>query len=325
MVSVRGVYDLPAIIAVTVDVRDAVFKTRIGEVEATLFLPQSLVAASPLPAIYPAAMTDILARNDSFNHPFGWALPAPNESRSWMHLRRVGVELQHANPDEIATPTGSLGSNWDELSPGQRLNRAALSAIDDWFDLVRTWLEIQTKQDLDHKSHVSPVHLPGKTLRSHVDGEWISNDIYEVGDLSRPPATPQQLKIAFDRAGESAEPPIEHLLARDARATFARNDLRRAAVDAGTTVEVILNQVYIANMDSLHRETMSQDRRNLKSLRDALSEVNVHFDTRLETVIGARNGAAHQGEEPTMGEIEACLNFMEEMLSKHGRNEQLQA
>lgn len=269
-------------------------------------------------------MTDLLANNEAFNHPFDWALPDPNEGGSWMHLRRVALEIQHANPHDIKAPNGSPGVNWGELSSEERLRRAALSEIDDWFDLVRTWLEVQTKQDLDHKSKASLVHYPGATLSSYVDGNWVSKDIYEVGDLSRQAATPQQLKIAFDRASELAEPPLEYILARDARATFARTDFRRAAVDVGTAVEVVLNYIYVARMTSDRREMISQDRRNLRSLSDALNELGVTFDAALETVIGARNGAAHQGIEPTSDELEECLIFMEDLLTNHGGDLQLQ-
>lgn len=53
------------------------------------------------------------------------------------------------------------------------------------------------------------------------------------------------------KAGEEREPPLEYLVARDARAAFLRGDLRRAAIDMGTTAEITLNSAYRQNIAAI--------------------------------------------------------------------------
>ena len=174
MIIVPSVYDLPASVAVTMDNLDAVYDIRIGDVDATLHMPRRLPPSSPFPAIYPAVVADAVANNSKFNHPFHWGLPDPNGSGSWTFLMLVAIELRHPDPAAIIEPSGMQDVEWGELSYEKRLRLRALSQIDDWFDLLRTWIEVQTKQYLDHKSRASPVHYPGETFSSYIECEWVA-------------------------------------------------------------------------------------------------------------------------------------------------------
>ena len=82
---------------------------------------------------------------------------------------------------------------------------------------------------------------------------------------------------------------------------------------------MVLNRVYVATVSADRWSRLSQDRRNLGTLKSALNEIGVSFDDTLDLVIDIRNGAAHEGREPSDREIESCLDFMEKIIAEHGQ------
>ena len=88
------------------------------------------------------------------------------------------------------------------------------------------------------------------------------------------------------KAGERREPPLEYLVARDARAALLRRDLRRAAIDIGTAAEITLNNAYRQNIAAITNcgRTLSQEERNLRSLPEALHDTDVPLGATREEI-----------------------------------------
>jgi hypothetical protein len=203
-----------------------------------------------------------------------------------------------------------------------RLGIAALDGMSEWVERLRTWIEVLTRQDLDH-------HHPRYEVSYIGAGLWMSNELspdVALGQLE--PISLHRWTSALEHVGNLQEPPLEHLLGRDARGAFRRGDLRRAAIDAATATEVALGRLYRVTVAAGHAETTPSsdgrahlDRPDLTSLRNILLALDVRLAVpphALDALIGARDEAVHAGRETGAEELHGILATMTTVLAAHG-------
>jgi len=314
-----GFYELPVPIAVSHDVLGSVFPTLIGGIPSGVHAPLPWPHNLDYPA-QPPRLPGVPIGDAAFGTPWDWAMTFAGEyteDRATC-IRRLGIVL-----NEPEWPLPELPRDFGMLET--RLSLAALEGLDTWFDCVRTWIEVVTNQDLDHHYPRYDVTYPGDGFQRFSNGVWLAKELPEVRLRAIQPIDVRSWQRILDVAGRGYEPPLEHLIARDARAAFQCDDLRRAAIDIGTVVEIVLNGVYRESLPAVEKaglEIMSLEARNLRSLKDALARANVVLSVStddLDALIVARNIAAHEGQETHSDTLQLCLETMTKLLHSHGR------
>jgi hypothetical protein len=308
---VAGFYELPIHIAVTHDVLGSDCTTQIGVIPARVLAPGPVPGGIDYPAI-PPALPGIPA--DRLGTPFDWAITYAGEytQAGATCLRRVGIIL--SEPEE-ALP--ELPRDFGQLT--MRIALAALEGLDDWFDRVRAWIEVLTEQDLDYRSPSYDLTFQGDGFHRW-DGIWLTKELPATRTRVITPVSAEDWMRVLRKAGEGQEPPLEYLVARDARAALLRGDLRRAAIDMGTAAEITLHNAYRRNIAAAGR-TLSQGDRNLRTLADALSDAGVPLGAAREDVgylANARNIAVHEGSEMIADELRPCLTTLTALLRENG-------
>ena len=312
-----GFYDLPVPIAVSRDVLGSTCATKIAdiatEVRAPLPHPQTdYPATAPiLPGVPP--------NNSKINNPYDWAITfAGNYTEEYStYVRRLGVVFQNSGSELANFPEG-------RYSPSARISLTAVQGLDEWFDHLRTWIEVLTGQDLDYRHPVFDAYYPGDGFHRWEGGAWLTKELPEINLRDITPVSLENWKLALKKSGNQIEPPLEQILARDARAAFRRGDFRRASIDIGTTSEILMNRLYRANIDVLNGAgltIMIQGQRNLRSLKNALTQAGIPLnvsDEQIDDLINARNSAAHEGHEISKDKLEPCLTTMMKLLKSHG-------
>ena len=311
---VAGFYELPIHIAVGHEVLGSDCSTQIGDIPARVLTPGPPPGGLDYPAIPPPLPG---VPGEHLGSHFDWAITFAGEytEDGATCLRRLGIIL--SEPEE-ALP--ELPRDFGQLT--MRIALAALEGLDAWFDLVRAWIEILTEQDLDYKSPSYDLTFQGDGFHRW-DGLWLTKELSATRTrVIRPVSLDDWIKT-LRKAGERREPPLEYLVARDARAALLRRDLRRAAIDIGTAAEITLNNAYRQNIAAITNcgRTLSQEERNLRSLPEALHDTDVPLGATREEIAylaGARNIAVHEGREMTVDELRPCLTTLTALLAENG-------
>ena len=203
-----------------------------------------------------------------------------------------------------------------------RIALAAQESLDAWFDLVRSWIEVLTEQDLDYRSPSYDLTFQGDGFHRW-DGLWVTKELPAARTRVIKPVSLDDWLSILRKAGQQREPPLEYLVARDARAALLRGDLRRGAIDIGTAAEITLNNTYRQSITAITNAgvTLSQEQRNLRSLTKALIDANIAIGAAPEEIgnlIDARNIAVHEGRETPPDELRQCLTALIALLQENG-------
>lgn len=309
-----GLPGAPIHIAVAHDVLGSDCSTLIGGIPARVLAPGPVPGGLDYPAIPPPLPG---VPGDRLGNAFDWAITYAGEytQDGASCLRRVGIILSEPK-DELP----ELPRDFGQLT--MRIALAAQEGLGAWFDLVRTWIEVLTEQDLDYKSPSYDLTFQGDGFHRW-DGLWLTKELPATRTRVINPVSLDECMRILRKAGEEREPPLEYLVARDARAALLRGDLRRAAIDIGTAAEITLNSAYRQNSAAIMGagRTLSQGDRNLRTLVEVLSDAGVPLGTTQEDIghmANARNVAVHEGREMTDDELRPCLTTLTALLGKHG-------
>lgn len=305
---VRAIFKLPVPIWVMCDALHATYSTGYGELRFSVVMPED-------------------------RPPVGGPPPVPGvESRpEWAGELVVWVQEYGAHIPESLRPATALhrvavtnveGPSYDHVSWFTPDHQIA-EYINEWFDDVRTWVEIVTGQDLDPHHRVydaEPVGAGLTFIEPPHDGAMGVT-------IATPRVLPLRAQEWADILGlvrDGQEPPLEEVLSRDARAAQRRNANRRAVIDAATALEIALGRHVRGQADQL--PGAQQERINARtalggyiSIAEQSSlQLAVPVD-RLRWLKGLRNDAAHRGEAPSNSDTGIAVQVMIDFLGGHGR------
>lgn len=127
--------------------------------------------------------------------------------------------------------------------------------IDEWFGELCAWISVKTRQDLNYDHPLSSVKMPGNSLRIWTEERQITSLIATpntiiasiVGDVAKKALHKADLIKIVGMINNGKRPPDNHLFLRDARDANLRHQARKAAIDAGTAVEITLREYAMAN------------------------------------------------------------------------------
>lgn len=224
---VHGIMHFPWSLPLGPDALGAAAEVRIAHHIVVVTLPVddgtgSLVAPPVFPPLRPP-LDDLFRRDVGFrSHPTLYFVEAARAS------------FLLANPDDAATDPvfGQLGRDFYS-----------------WFDIARGWLAAWSGQPIESltNSTGSALHIPRSDGTMSGTGATLSAVM--VGGLAG--VSRSQLLGAFARASAGTRLPVEHRLLLDAQHGLYRGDLRRALIDAGTSVEVALATCIAESMANL--------------------------------------------------------------------------
>lgn len=202
-----------------------------------------------------------------------------------------------------------------ELGP-DLVAQQVLLTIDQWWENVRTWLEIATNQRLAQVGHEPSDWLNPNTRTSiwNRDATGRREELHIGGTVLVGPdrvisVTPEILQDCAALA--TTTPPLAWRLLRDARALQSADQLRRAVIDAATAAELAVTR----RIDDLLASQRDPDRRKAlkkasglggktRALRDAGDELPPNFTRDL---VDRRNDAVHEGTDVRYPEWEAAF------------------
>ena len=197
----------------------------------------------------------------------------------------------------------------------------AVREIEEWWDLVSSWISIFTKQDFVEIGktgsgiRVGPiVTWCGGQDALRVNGST-DTSIPIVNDVGVDHLDDPTLTRCMALAATGTEPPDEWLFIRDARSLVNAKQYRRAAIDSCTAAELSLTALIDAKL--IADRTCEADRKKLFKSHHGISrltELHKEVDAagqlprRLVEEVGAlRNKAAHRGYTPTIRETKKSI------------------
>lgn len=192
--------------------------------------------------------------------------------------------------------------------------------IEDWWNLVSTWISIFTKQDFVE------IGKTGSGIRVGPIVTWCGNGAGQRVNGSRDTSIPVVNDVGVDRideatlrrclglAASATQPPDEWLFIRDARSLINARQYRRAVIDSGTAAELaftsLIDRQFAANGTSQQdRDQKFSSHKGLYRLSQLLVSENAGTAPALlnEELGRPRNNAAHRGYAPTLAEAQAAV------------------
>ncbi|MGH3621704.1 MAG: hypothetical protein ACRDQ5_07925 [Sciscionella sp.] len=307
-------YPLPAGIGVERDVLGTVSETRIDEYCADVHLPR-LQGEDPI-LRQPVALRSLVEEphygdgsdpeDERPRSPWGYPLEgSPRKNQFLLLVTQIVVILKDVAPHQIAN-----------------VMKKCRTEMPCWFSLVKSWCEVDTKQDLD-------LVAPRERLR--VEGEgwacWHNGNPIDVSheywfDFGYgEPLSLKQWQDIIRRSGDGIWPPTEHLLLRDARGAHVRKQFRHAVLDAATAIEIGLKELLNNECKQLPSHFSDviryrSERWTMGTLRDMVGRLTTLPDSMTNDLVALRNEVVHKdAKPPTSEESKKILTAASDLLA----------
>lgn len=223
-----------------------------------------------------------------------WRLNPPRFEGAW--IRAVVFEFDI--PDDKLDRRPLPSDNW--IPDGSTVG-SMFEGVDEWFQLLLVWIGAVGDQDtLFANPHVRPSATgQGLTMRAVTDGgssvtAYPPGPYFLYSDFSEPVSLAAFKRIVA-ATNRGHRPPDSHQFLRDARGDLRRERYRKAVIDAGTGVEVVLAE---------WRRNHPAPGKDPHPPRPTLGVYVQHTTATLPTdtkvaLVDVRNDAIHNGVTPT--------------------------
>ncbi len=320
-------------------------------VEVALELPSGFqLDASLLGLVRPATIggvaVDIVLpdfKPDDDGYPFGPKLDG-RVSADWVgHFEKRDPEEERWSPFGSVTQTRRTESGNEEddtieafltsrllALPGDELTlaqaRSLKRAADDWTQLLETWLEVVSRQDLQRKFIVA--HRTGRSAFVWTDrgensrGSLLGDEQggFTINFGKALAITPDDWEKVLAKASDGMEPPEAHMFIRDARQAQNAGNHRRAVLDAATAAEIALAELRDGavktadpGLSAYIEKTVGQ----IDRLASFLRAVGKSPPENITEDIGwPRNDAIHRGHDPNAETAAKALRKAEEIVEQ---------
>ncbi|MEZ0355444.1 hypothetical protein [Mycobacterium sp. SA01] len=194
------------------------------------------------------------------------------------------------------------------------------NSMEQWWDNVRTWIEISTGQRIARVGH-EPPRLRGATWHeSSITPIWLvsakgNREEWRGGATEltvRPPVyglTPELFAACLSLS--EVEPDLAWTLLRDARALQDVGQYRRAVIDAATAAELAVIRLVDARLDAVEekiRDALAEKFRMLGGKASLLKKLGNGLPKSFtDDLVEKRNDAVHDGVDPSWAECDAAI------------------
>ncbi|WP_448620059.1 hypothetical protein [Geodermatophilus sp. URMC 65] len=319
-VTLIGWYELPSVLTLTPKCFGESIHVKIAGRSGELLLPEVVWNGEEPQVVAPTLPAKAV---QYVEHHGGLRRAGWGKVSQWNPAAKVVLKA-HVSAVALRFPAARADVSYSEYSEGRgrpqgELVDSLFASIDDWFEGLRTWVEVKSDQDLDSDHPLREVRVPGRSLGVVAD---------ESGQLSLPatasritinarddePLTLPLLRRAVQLANEAAMFDDAHLLLRDSRAAVRRGQYRRAAIDAGSALELTLADFNrTVTKLSLHRPgrppTLGTYVKKIGA--QAGLPANVKQD-----VVQLRNDAIHNNKTPTRAESDLAVALVSSVVNR---------
>jgi hypothetical protein len=323
-VTIIGSYRLPAQIGVSAGCLGKSLRIELGGHTGRVRLPR-VTWGNDLPSILapvvdPAAQSRLewVADNsdDGTRDPSWWGtVPGWN-----INTRKIQGAFLSAIVCEFRIPSDAV--TYGEYLHGRGQPQGSVidtlfDHVDSWFDCLRTWVEAVGDQDADPSYPIRSVLTPGDGLQVFTkDGDTVSIPRYAnrsqvfVRDVKL--LTLPLLRKLAAHANSQTFPSDAHLLLRDGRAQWRRGHMRRAVIDAGSAVEVVL---------AAYNQRVTKVNTRKATLGWYVNQPAIAASASLPpatqtVIVDVRNAAIHENRPPTGSEANQALILAQEILER---------
>lgn len=305
--TVTAIYELPVPIWVTCAALGETYSSGVGDVRFNVAMPRDQGPVGGAPSIegveVPESQGEALV--EWTTRYAGWI---PKEFEPATALRRIVITNVEAPTD----PTRS----W--RGPDQQLGEY----IAFWFDRVRTWAEILTGQDLDpaHRLYYAVTVGAGLTFINPPREGPLG---HHLATRQIQPVTAADWEWILMAVCDGTEPPVEHLLYRDAQAACSRGFYRRTVIDAAAALELTLVQVLTERIEDLPEPQRTRLERGpmLGTCIDIAQASGFEFEVPFEDLrrlSRARNDAVHRAQAADYVATLTLLGVARDFLASSG-------
>lgn len=284
--TVTAIYELPVPIWVSCAALSGTYASGYSRVRFDVVLPQERVPVGGPPVVDGIEVPESLD-GELVEWTTEYAAWIPEEFQPATALRRIVITA-------VEAPT-------DGARSGRGPDRQLGEFIEFWFDQVRSWVEILTGQDLDPGHRVYDAETVGAGL-TFIAPPHEGELGLRLTTRHLQPVTAAEWRRILAAVRDGREPPLEHLLIRDANAAFVRGFYRRAVIDAAAALEIALVRVLDEKIDELpERQRKRLDGATLGRSIDIANASGFKFDVPfddLKRLNEARNDAVHRAQAP---------------------------
>lgn len=259
--------------------------------------------------LLPTTTEDRAGHANYLEPPRNWTATTRERDEAWGTDYRhaaLGLEGVAIRRLAFAIEVGSsqvppaIGPEWGP----DLLAQSILHSIDDWWDNVRTWIEIATNQRLTHVGHQAedPLNPNTRTEFWMVDEDGTRRKLPVGGTVLQGSdrilsTTPEILQDCLALA--TTTPPLAWTLLRDARALQNADQYRRAVIDAATAAELAATTLIdsrLQGQDEAARARTIKRPPGLQGKKNLLGKLGVALPESFTTqLVYKRNDAVHQG------------------------------
>lgn len=280
-------------------------KTRLARRDVVVHLPRPLRDTPVL--IQPRVLDDLVEEpeyaygedldNGEHFSPWGWPISWGSPDHSIFAVAQVVLAFQPVSTKDAETVVTEF-----------------IGAFRPWFRLVKDWVEVLTEQDLDDVAPRRRVEVAGHRWAAWAGGAHVrvAQRVVVDFDFGEPVHVERWARV-LELVGTGTQPAVEHLLLRDARASHARAQYRRAVVDAATSLEIALHRLLLAEHRRVPTNLADElvrlaERWTLGPLYGTLDRLGLLPTSVTRDLVTLRNSVIHKkAHEPTERESAAML------------------
>jgi hypothetical protein len=317
---VAAIYDLPKHIWVARDVLDTNLETGSGPLCFNVLTPVPVPGQPLLDIVSPPRLPGVPSDNKLLaDRPWVIDYAAEADEQS-IALSRVAFVASGENNRDV--PNHRLAK--DDLRTGIAYHFR--DQVDGWFDALRSWIEVLTQQDLNHRHPSYDVEFPAAGLFVWSDDQFKGPGQVKLNWPQFRPISLPAWTWALGQVAAGNRPATEHLLMRDARAALARGDTRRAVLDAATAVEIVLSsELARANENRPPGKTAQlKGPQTLGRLAKFVPQLRPNLaasEAELRELTSARNGAAHRVDIATPSSANRILRIGDRLVKTHSNHD----
>lgn len=304
---VTAIYEFPVPIWITCETLGDTYPTGIGRLQFDISTPQDSPPNGAAPEL--AGLSHPLLSDTSIMWAHEYGAFIPESLRPATTIQRVAI----TNVTAPEYPDRDWYGSDHQLA----------ARIEEWYDQIRTWVEVLTGQDLDPRHRVYDAEAVGTGLT------FIEPDHQDALGMiiTTPHITPlrkMEWATILEQVRRGEEPPLEEVLSRDARAAHRRHANRRAIIDAATAIEIVLSRHINGQSPQLpaSQQKRLQGTPSLGTYISIAEDSHLNLSTtydELRNVSKVRNDAAHRGYAPDSWETGAIVQTMINFLGAHGQ------
>lgn len=237
----------------------------------------------------------------------------------WLH--EVVIDFGEVVVSEAVWPYLSPERAGVHLEPGRvssdELVDPIASGVNAWFAAVTDWVRLVVSQPVDDTLNSASTEIVGNGVHLHAYGPDREGPISKVNRVvvssGRPAVqalSPAQWALVLRLVANNDCLPDELLLVADARMALLRGQGRLALIQACTSIELLMQQLFetqLSDLDSATRAAVVAEHRTLGRLQEVVKKCGVDLPPRLGEVVTARNAAIHKNSQPLRSTAQTAI------------------